>query len=410
MPLLPARWRLVFVGLLLVSIPIATGVAWLGLTGTFDRVHGLVPVRPPAADNWRFLWQGVGGRPPGYVPLVNSLVFVVAVALLEVIVASMAAYAISRMSFPGRRYYLGLVLVLAYGMLNFTPMVLLPPLLQQHAGFPDALIGEVIAARGVGATIGFFLAIFIGRSGWQIAREASRVLADANVLSEEDVETVVMSVPGVLGCHHIRTRGSADHVFLDLHVWMPGFEGAKFVMSPPLREKWNQDALWKGLVKDDLQVVSTDHCPFCMKEPTPQKELGKDDFSKIPNGAPGIETRLMLLWDGGVRQGKIDPHRFVEIVSTNPAKMFGLWPKKGTIAVGSDADILVYDPNRKRTISAATHHMDVDYSLFEGWEIQGAPDLVMSRGTVLVRNNEWVGPAGHGRFVPRSRADYVRGH
>src|SRR6187431_2122971 len=142
----------------------------------------------------------------------------------------------------------------------------------------------------------------------------------------------------------------------------PGFEGAKFVMSPPLREKWNQAALWKGLAKNDLQVVSTDHCPFCMNE----KKLGEGDFSKIPNGAPGIETRLMLLWDGGVRTSRIDVHRFVEIVSTNPAKMFGLWPKKGTLAVGSDGDIVIWDPNRTVTLSAKTHHMRVDYNPYEG--------------------------------------------
>src|SRR6187431_1444258 len=142
----------------------------------------------------------------------------------------------------------------------------------------------------------------------------------------------------------------------------PGFEGSKFVMSPPLREKWNQAALWKGLAKNDLQVVSTDHCPFCMAE----KKLGEGDFSKIPNGAPGIETRLMLLWDGGVRAHRIDAHRFVEIVAANPAKMFGLWPRKGTIAVGSDGDIVIWDPNRTVTLSAKTHHMRVDYNPYEG--------------------------------------------
>ncbi len=124
----------------------------------------------------------------------------------------------------------------------------------------------------------------------------------------------------------------------------PGFDGAKYVMSPPLREKWHQDVLWKGLAKNDLQVISTDHCPFCMAE---QKELGKDDFSKIPNGAPGIETRLTLVHNGGVRPGRISLNRFVELCSTTPAKMFGLFPRKGTIAVGSDADIVVFDPERE---------------------------------------------------------------
>src|SRR5262245_49299933 len=180
-----------------------------------------------------------------------------------------------------------------------------------------------------------------------------------------------------------------------------GFEGAKFVMSPPLREKWHQDVLWKGIVKNDLQVVSTDHCPFCMKEPTPQKELGKDDFSKIPNGAPGIETRLMLLWDGGVRAGRIDVHRFVELVSTSPAKMFGLWPKKGTIAVGSDGDIVLFDPEKEVTLSAKTHHMKVDYNPYEGRVVKGAPAVVLSRGEVLVDHGTFKGKAGRGQFVKR---------
>jgi len=180
----------------------------------------------------------------------------------------------------------------------------------------------------------------------------------------------------------------------------PGFEGAKFVMSPPLREKWNQDALWKGLAKNDLQVVSTDHCPFCMNEP-PQKQLGQGDFSKIPNGAPGIETRLPLLWDGGVRAGHIDPHRFVEIVSTNPAKMFGLWPKKGTVAVGSDGDLVLWDTERKLLLSAATLHMRVDYNPYEGREVTGAPAVVLSRGEVIVDHGTFRGKAGRGQFVKR---------
>jgi dihydropyrimidinase len=180
----------------------------------------------------------------------------------------------------------------------------------------------------------------------------------------------------------------------------PGFEGAKFVMSPPLREKWNQEALWKGLAKNDLQVVSTDHCPFCMNEP-PQKQLGQGDFSKIPNGAPGIETRLPLLWDGGVRAGHIDPHRFVEIVSTNPAKMFGLWPKKGTVAVGSDGDLVLWDTERKLLLSAATLHMRVDYNPYEGREVTGAPAVVLSRGEVIVDHGTFRGKAGRGQFVKR---------
>jgi dihydropyrimidinase len=179
-----------------------------------------------------------------------------------------------------------------------------------------------------------------------------------------------------------------------------GFEGAKYVMSPPLRERWHQDALWKGLLKNDLQVVSTDHCPFCFDDPN-QKPLGKGDFSKIPNGAPGVETRLMLVWDGGVRAGRIDMHRFVEIVSTNPARMFGLWPRKGTIAVGSDGDMVVFDPGKTVTLSAKTHHMRVDYNPYEGRVVQGAPATVLSRGDVIVDDGQLKAKAGRGRFVKR---------
>jgi len=180
----------------------------------------------------------------------------------------------------------------------------------------------------------------------------------------------------------------------------PGFEGAGYVMSPPLREKWNQEALWKGLAKNDLQVVSTDHCPFCMNEP-PQKQIGKDDFSKIPNGAPGIETRLMLVWDGGVRTGKIDMHRFVEIVSTNPAKMFGLWPRKGTIAVGSDGDMILFDPEKETTLAAKGLHMKVDYNPYEGRKVKGGPAVVLSRGEVIVDHGQFKGKKGRGQFVKR---------
>jgi dihydropyrimidinase len=180
----------------------------------------------------------------------------------------------------------------------------------------------------------------------------------------------------------------------------PGFEGAGYVMSPPLREKWNQDALWKGLQKNDLQVVSTDHCPFCMHEPD-QKLLGKDDFSKIPNGAPGIETRLMLVWDGGVRTGRIDMHRFVEIVATNPAKMFGLWPKKGTIAVGSDADLVLFDPEKETLLTAKTLHMRVDYNPYEGRTVRGAPAMVLSRGEVIVDHGQLKAAKGRGKYVKR---------
>jgi dihydropyrimidinase len=178
----------------------------------------------------------------------------------------------------------------------------------------------------------------------------------------------------------------------------PGFDGAKYVMSPPLREKWHQDVLWKGLAKNDLQVISTDHCPFCMAE---QKVLGKDDFSKIPNGAPGIETRLTLVHDGGVRHGRISMNRFVELCSATPARMFGLFPRKGTIAVGSDADLVVFDPDKKATLGVKTLHMRVDYNPYEGRTVQGSPSFVICGGKVVVDGDTFVGKAGAGRFLKR---------
>lgn len=181
----------------------------------------------------------------------------------------------------------------------------------------------------------------------------------------------------------------------------PGFEGAKFVMSPPLRASWHQDRLWHAVRANDLQAVSTDHCPFGFENP-PQKQLGRDDFSKIPNGAPGIEDRLLMLWDGGVNTGRISANRFVELVSTNPAKLFGLWPRKGTIAIGADADLVVWDPTLRHTISAATHHMNVDYNLYEGRTVTGAPAVVLSRGEVIVADGEFLGRKGRGQFLKRA--------
>ena len=179
----------------------------------------------------------------------------------------------------------------------------------------------------------------------------------------------------------------------------PGFEGAKYVFTPPLREKWHQEKLWTGLKQDHLQVVSTDHCPFCFKE---QKELGKDDFTKIPNGGPGIEHRMSLIYSGGVAKGRFSVNRFVELVSTTPAKIFGLYPKKGTVAVGSDADLVIFDPKRQHTISAKTHHMRVDYSMFEGITVTGMPDIVLSRGQAIVDRDKFQGKPGAGSFLKRA--------
>lgn len=191
-----------------------------------------------------------------------------------------------------------------------------------------------------------------------------------------------------------------QYLFLDYTYYeQEGFEGAKYVMTPPLRDKSNQDELWKGLRGNDLQVISTDHCPFCFKE---QKELGRDDFSKIPNGGPGVEHRMSLIFDGGVAQKRISLNRFVELTSTAAAKIFGLFPKKGTIAAGSDADIVIFNPERDQVISAATHHMRVDYSAYEGRRVRGVTEIVLSRGNVIVENGTFKGKPGEGRFLKRS--------
>jgi dihydropyrimidinase len=193
-----------------------------------------------------------------------------------------------------------------------------------------------------------------------------------------------------------------QYLFLDYSVYeQPGFEGAKWVMTPPIREKWNQDRLWRGLQFNDLQVVSTDHCPFCFKE---QKELGKDDFTKIPNGGPGVEHRMSLVFNGGVVGGRISLNRFVEITSTAQAKIFGLFPRKGTIAVGSDADIVIFDPEEEMTISAKTHHMRVDYSAYEGMKVRGVTKTVLSRGEVVIDEGKYTGRKGHGAFLKRGLA------
>lgn len=181
-----------------------------------------------------------------------------------------------------------------------------------------------------------------------------------------------------------------------------GFNGAKYVMSPPLRTKETSEELWKGIMNGDLQVIGSDHCSFNMV----QKELGRDDFSKIPNGAPGVENRLTLMYHGGVGGGRISLNRLVDIVSTAPAKMFGLFPAKGTIAIGSDADLVLFDPNREFTISASTHHQNVDYNCYEGFRGKGVPVRVFSRGDLLVENGQFCGQDGRGRFIKRRSINF----
>jgi dihydropyrimidinase len=190
-----------------------------------------------------------------------------------------------------------------------------------------------------------------------------------------------------------------QYLFLSLDDMGNGFEGAKYVCSPPLRPSDHWDDLWRGLVKDDLQVVSTDHCPFDFAD---QKQLGQGDFRKVPNGLPGVEDRVDLMHDGGVVGGRISRERWVEVLSAAPARMFGLAGRKGIVAAGADADLVIYDPDRRHTISAATHHMNVDYSCYEGREVQGGSDIVLSRGKVVVEAGEWKGAAGDGRFLKRT--------
>ena len=181
-----------------------------------------------------------------------------------------------------------------------------------------------------------------------------------------------------------------------------GFEAAKYVMTPPLPNHRCQQALWRGLKFDDLQIIATDHCPFCFNENIyglhRSKQLGRDNFEKIPNGAPGVELRLPLLFDGGVKGGKISLNRFVQLISTAPGKMFGLFPRKGAIAVGSDADLVIFDPDKQHTISAAHHHSNVDYSLYEGRSVTGKVEKVFLGGELIVDGDSWFGRKGGGKY------------
>jgi len=195
-----------------------------------------------------------------------------------------------------------------------------------------------------------------------------------------------------------------QYLYLSLEdLGRPGFEGAKYVASPPLRPREHQASLWRGLRTNDLSVVSTDHCPFCFKD---QKELGRGDFSKIPNGIPGVEHRMDLLHQG-VAAGELSLARWVEVASATPARMFGLYPRKGVIQPGSDADVVIYDPAATQVLSAASHHMAVDYSAYEGMQITGRVDTVLSRGRMVIDSGEYLGESGHGRFLSRALCQYL---
>src|ERR687897_936694 len=232
----------------------------------------------------------------------------------------------------------------------------------------------------------------------QLARVAGAPLYVVHVSCDEAIEPIARARTNDW---HAWGETCTQYLFIDeTALDQPDFEGAKYVYTPPPRPKENQEHLWHALATDVLSIVSTDHCPFNWDG---QKTLGRDDFSKIPNGGPGIENRLHMLHHFGVRQGRLSMNRFVELVSTNPAKFFGMYPRKGTIAVGSDADIVVFDPEKRVKISAETHHSNIDYNLFEGTEVSGAPEVVLVRGQVIVEGDRLVGKPGAGKFVRRAR-------
>lgn len=234
----------------------------------------------------------------------------------------------------------------------------------------------------------------------QLARVAGAPLYVVHVSAEEAVAELAAARDKGLP---VFGETCPQYLFLSTdNLAEPDFEGAKYVCSTPLRPREHQAALWRGLRTNDLQVVSTDHCPFCFRG----QGAGRGDFSKIPNGLPGVENRMDLLHQAVV-DGHISRHRWIEIACATPARMFGLYPQKGTVAPGSDADIVIYDPHAEQVISAETHHMNVDYSAYEGKRITGRVDTVFSRGELVIDRREYVGRAGHGAFAHRSTCQYL---
>lgn len=229
-----------------------------------------------------------------------------------------------------------------------------------------------------------------------LAKKAGVPVYIVHVSSHDGLEKIIeareMGLP-------VYAETCPQYLFLSVEdLKRPNFEGVKFVLTPPLREKWHQEKLWNGLKNNFLQVVSTDHCSFNF---VGQKDRGKDDFTKIPNGGPGIEIRLQLLFEAGVNQNRISLNRWVEICSTAPAQIFGMYPTKGTIAVGSDADVVIWDPKDAHIISSKSHHMRVDYSMYEGCKVKGNSEIVISRGEIIIANKQWLGKVGRGRFIKR---------
>ncbi|MER7988933.1 dihydropyrimidinase [Streptomyces noursei] len=235
----------------------------------------------------------------------------------------------------------------------------------------------------------------------QLARVAGAPLYVVHVSAEQAADEIARARHTGL---NVFGETCPQYLFLSTdNLAEPDFEGAKYVCSTPLRPREHQAALWRALRTNDLQVVSTDHCPFCFRG---QKELGRDDFSKIPNGMPGVENRMDLLHQAVV-DGRISRRRWIEIACATPARMFGLYPKKGTIAPGADADIVLYDPHAEQTVSARTHHMNVDYSAYEGKRLTGQVVTVLSRGEPVIDGREFTGRAGHGQYIPRGTCQYL---
>ncbi|MFE0629558.1 dihydropyrimidinase [Streptomyces sp. NPDC058864] len=235
----------------------------------------------------------------------------------------------------------------------------------------------------------------------RLAQVAGSPLYVVHVSAQQAVEQIALARDEGL---NVFGETCPQYLFLSTdNLAEPDFEGAKYVCSTPLRPKEHQAVLWRALRTDDLQVVSTDHCPFCF---VGQKELGRGDFSKIPNGLPGVENRMDLLHQAVV-DGHISRRRWIEIACAAPARMFGLYPRKGTIAPGADADIVIYDPHAEQVMSAATHHMNVDYSAYEGKRITGRVETVLSRGEPVIDGREYVGRAGHGQYTPRGTCQYL---
>lgn len=235
----------------------------------------------------------------------------------------------------------------------------------------------------------------------QLARVAGAPLYVVHVSAEEALAEIAQARDKGL---NVFGETCPQYLFLSTdNLAEPDFAGAKYVCSTPLRPREHQAALWRGLRTNDLQVVSTDHCPFCFQG---QKELGRGDFSKIPNGMPGVENRMDLLHQAVV-EGRISRRRWIEIACAAPARMFGIYPKKGTIAPGADADLVIYDPTAEQTVSAETHHMNVDYSAYEGKQLTGQVETVLSRGELVIDRREFTGRAGHGQYIPRGTCQYL---